>query len=301
MCPKTDKEAEENTAEAAAIQNLENVKKLQLEVENLKLELQKARSTPSGKIGLILAIPGILALVAAVLNNSNVLAFIGLGLTFWGALFFFVRPARYVHSSLVDSTALPIYKTIDRIVADLRYKGRSYYIPPYPKEVYLPEHLKGLKDTVVFISADAGGMPSIEELAKGKFMLANPNGICVAPPGLGILAQFEKELRKDTAKLQLAELCETIPPLVVENLRLAQELEMKVEEDAVYLKMLDSAYKNLYVGEEKLKSVQFLGCPLASAIACALAKASGKMVTIQSVKPSIDGQTIEVQYRILEG
>ncbi|MEM2780755.1 MAG: hypothetical protein QW791_07830 [Candidatus Bathyarchaeia archaeon] len=304
MCPETSKkvETEEKTAEMTTTQYLiETIKQLQEEVENLRLELKKAKSIPSGKIGFAFAIPGILALVAAVLNNSNILAFIGLGLAFWGALFFFVRPVRYVQSSLIDSTALPTYKTIDRIVADLKYKGKSYYIPPYPKEVYLPEYLKGLKDPVVFISADTGGMPSIEELAKSKFLLANPNGICVAPPGLGILTQLEKELGKDSSKLQLTELCEALPPLVVENLRLVRELEMKVEEDTAYLKMLDSVYKSLYAEKEKLRSVHFLGCPLASAIACALAKASGKMVTILKVNTSADGQIIEVRYRMVEG
>jgi len=242
-----------------------------------------------------------LALISSILNNSNILAFIGLGLTFWGVLFFFVRPVRYVQSSLLDSTAISTYKTIDRIIKDLKFKGKSYYIPPYPKEVYLPDYLKGLEDPVVFISADAGGMPSIEELAKSKFILKNPKGICVAPPGIGLLAQFEREIRKDIAKLQLTELCETLPPIIVESLQLAKEIEMKIEDNQIYVKILDSTYKNLYRLEENLKSVHLLGCPLASAIACSLAKASGKMVTIQRDNVSIDAQTIEVWYHAVEG
>jgi hypothetical protein len=183
----------------------------------------------------------------------------------------------------------------------LKFKGESYYIPPYPKEVYLPEYLKGLKENVVFISADTGGMPPVEELAKSKFLLENPNGICVAPPGLGLLALFEKELRKDVVKLQLGELCESLPPLIVESFQLVKEMEMKAEDNQVYVKMLDSAYKNLYTAEENLKSVHFLGCPLVSAIACAIAKATGRMVTIQKDNISLDGQTIEVWYNLVKG
>jgi hypothetical protein len=186
MCPEkkpqTAKEIEDKASELATTQYLiEAVKQLQVENENLKFELKKAKSIPSGKVGLAFIIPGALALAFSILNNSNTLAFIGLGLTLWGALFFFVRPVRYVQSSLLDSTALSTYTTIDRIIRDLKFKGKSYYIPPYPREVYLPEYLKGLKETVVFISADTGGMPSIEELAKSKFLLENPNGVCVAP------------------------------------------------------------------------------------------------------------------------
>lgn len=297
MSKSEDKSSELTTTEYL----IETIKQLQTENENLKLEVKRAKGIPSGRIGLAFIIPGVLALVFSVTNNSTILAFIGLGLTFWGALFFFVRPVRYVQSNLLESTALSTYTTIDRIIKDLRYKGKSYYIPPYPKEVYLPEYLKGLKEPVVFISADTGGMPSIEELAKSKFLLENPNGICVAPPGLGLLAHFEKELGKDAAKLQLNELFESLPPIVVESLQLAKELEMNIVDSQVYLRMLDPLYKTLYRAEKELKSIHFLGCPIASAIACALAKATGKMVLIQKDNVSPDGQTIEVWYSILEG
>ncbi|MEM3697195.1 MAG: hypothetical protein QXQ94_06820 [Candidatus Bathyarchaeia archaeon] len=300
MCSEHKKE--DKASELTTTQYLvETIKQLQAEIENLKAELKKVKGIPSGKMGLAFIIPGVLALTLAVVYNSNILAFIGLGLTFWGALFFFIRPLGYVPSSLLDSTAISTYTTIDRIIRDLKFKGKSYYIPPYPKEVYLPDYLKGLKDPVVFISADTGGTPSIEELAKGKFFLKNPNGICIAPPGLGLLAQFEKELRRDLAKFQLAELCETLPSIIVESLQLAKEVEMKIEDGQVYLKMLDSVHKDLYRLEENLKSVHMLGCPVASAIACALAKTSGKMVTLQKDDVSVDGRTIEVWYRMIEG
>jgi hypothetical protein len=296
------REKEDKTSELTTTQYLiETIKQLQVENENLKLEMKKLKGAPSGKIVLAFIIPGALALTFSIINNSTILAFIGLSLTFWGVLFFFVRPIRYVQSSLLDSTALATYTTIDRIVKDLKFKGKSYYIPPYPKEVYLPDYLKGLKDPVVFVSADTGGMPSLEELAKSKFLLENPNGICIAPPGLGLLLHLEKEMGKDAAKLQLTELCESLPLVVVESLQLAKEMEMKIENNQIYLRMLDPAYKNLYGTEERLKSVHFLGCPIASAVACALAKATGKMVLIQKDNVSPDGQTIEVWYRLIEG
>ncbi|TET65754.1 hypothetical protein E3J49_00810 [Candidatus Bathyarchaeota archaeon] len=306
MCPdKTQRtqETENEPVELTSTQYLiETIEQLQANNENLKLELTKARRIPSGKIGITLIIPGALSLIFSIMNNSQVLAFIGLGLTFWGALFFFVRPIKYVKSSLLDSTAISSYHTIDRIIKDLKYKGKSYYIPPYPKEIYLPEHLKGLKNMIVFISEDSGpDMPSIEEIAKSKFLLKTPKGICVAPPGLGLLTQFEKELRTDITKLELTDLCDSLPQLILENFQLAKEIEMKTEKNQVHLKIYDSIYKNLYSREQNLKSIHFLGCPLVSAITCAIAKTTGKIVTIHQDKTSLDGQTIEVWYRFIEG
>jgi hypothetical protein len=269
------------------------------EDENVKLTRSKFLN--SIRISLALLVPGILSLALSITANSQVLAFIGLGLTFWGALFLFVRPLHYVESSLLDSTALSAYLTIDRITKDLKQKGKAYYIPPYPEEVYLPNHLKGLKDMVIFISTEtAASTPSIEEMAKGKFFLENPEGICITPPGLGLLAQIEKELKRDLTKLDLNELCEALSQLIPENLQLAREAELKLEDNKqVYLKLVDSAYKRLYT-QQDLKSVATLGCPLVSAVACAIAKSTGKAVHIAKTKTTPDQQTTETWIRITE-
>lgn len=312
MSSETREEIEHKTTESSATHLAETLKRMESEVESLKLEIKRMKRVPSGKIGIAFIVPGALALIFSILNfstlnipilinNSNVLAFVGLSLTFWGALFFFIKPIRYVQSSLLDSTAISTYTTIDKIVKDLKLSGKGYYIPPYPKEVYLPKHLEGLKETVVFIPAGDSGIPSIEELARSKFILKNPSGICVAPPGLGLLAQFEKELRKEIAGFQLSELCESLPSVIIENFNLAKDVEIKAENDQVYAKIFDSTYKGIYTMEENLRSIHSLGCPLVSAIACAIAKATGKIVTIQKDELSPDGQIIEVWYRFVEG
>ena len=166
----------------------------------------------------------------------------------------------------------------------------------------LPEYLKGLKEMKVFISADKGSsIPSIEEMAKNKFLLKNPKGICVAPPGLGLLTQIERELRKDLTKLDLNSLCENLPKVLTEDLQVAKEMEIKTEENGVYIKISDSTYSDLYSKERNLKSVHLLGCPLVSAIICATAKATGKIVTIDKDKFSPDNKTVEVWCRFIGG
>lgn len=295
-----EQKTEDESAELSTIQYLvETIKRLQIENENLKLELTKSRRIPSGKIGIIFLVPGVLSLAFSVYTGASELAFIGLGLTFWGALFFFVRPIKYVKSSLLDSTAITSYSTIDRIIEDLNYKGKGYYIPPYPKDVYLPEYLKGLKDMIVFISAESTStMPSIEEMAKSRFILEEPKGISIAPPGLGLLTLFEKELKTDLTALELSELSDNLTKIILEDFQLAKEIEIKPEQDMIHVKIVDSTYKNLYT-KENLKSVHSLGDPIVSAIACAIAKTTGKMVTIQKDKLSPDEQTIQVWLQIL--
>ena len=282
------------------------VKYLQLlESENKALtqELLKYRRLPSRKIGFTLLIIGALVLVASfVATTSTVLAFIGLGLTFWGALFLFAKPIKFVRSTLLDSTALSSYTTIDRIIDDLNYTGKPIYIPPYPKEAYLPEYLKGLKEMVVFISAeDITTMPSIEEMAKRQFLVKNPEGICITSPGSGLASLFEKELRADFTKIDLDGLYNSLPTVIVNNLELASNFEIDAEKELIHVKITDSVYKDLYSIEHKLKSIHSVGCPLTSAVACALAKTTGKLVTITKSNISPDLKTIEVWYQTVEG
>ncbi|MGQ9566056.1 MAG: hypothetical protein ACUVT5_05875 [Candidatus Bathyarchaeales archaeon] len=260
-----------------------------------------SRISSSVKIAVVFVVLGMLSLAFSIINNSSILAFIGLGLTFWGALFFLVRPVTYVKGTLLDASAASLYATVDRIIRDFNYKGKGFYIPPYPKEVYLPEHLKGLKEMIVYISAGTTDkMPSIEEIAESKFIIENPEGITISPPGAGLLTQFERELRIDLTKIDLGSLCESLPQLIIENFQLAKEIDLKTENGRVQLTMVDSMYKRLY-REEDQKSVYLLGCPIASAIACAIAKTTGKIVTIQSVKVSPDTESITILYNLIKG
>jgi len=262
--------------------------------ENMPPKLARLSNVAlAGKIGVVLITPGVLALVFSIVTDSQVLAFVGLGLTFWGALFFLVQPSRLVQESLLDATAAASYSTIDRIMSNLKYKGKCWYIPPYPKQAYLPEHLKGLKEMIVFISANGSSeLPSIEEIANKRFILQNPKGVSITAPGAGLLDQLENELKLDPTQTDLQTLCETLPQQILENFQLAKEIEMKPEGDSIQLRIAGSVFRSLYI-QEGLKSVHQLGCPLISALACAVAKTTGKAVTILALNFNSETDTTE--------
>jgi hypothetical protein len=271
-----------------------------LKSQNLKLKRRVDRSL-STTISALFLISGILSLALSLYAASQILALIGLGLTFWGALFLFLKPMNFVEGSLLYNAAVSEYSTIDRIINEFDYKGKGYYIPPYPKDVYLPEYLRSLKDLVVFIPAEKDNtMPAIEEIAKGKFISKNPAGALITPPGSGILTQIEEKSKVDFTKIGLNELDAVLPSLILQNLNLAKEMGMNINGNQAHLTIVDSLYKNLYSARNNLKSVNLLGCPIASTVACAIAKASGRNVLIQKQQVSPDGSVIDVWYRIVQ-
>jgi len=267
----------------------------------LKREPSESKQTLSNRIGLVFLFSGALVLIASYLATSTVLAFIGLGLTFWGGLFLFARPVKFVKSIILDSTAISSYATIDRITEDLNYNGRPIYVPPYPKEAYLPDYLRGLKEMIVYIpSQDVVAIPAIEEMAKKQFLVKSPKGICIPAPGYGLVSLIEKELKHELAQVDTDQLFSSLPTIITRGLELAREFEISKENGLVHVKVLDSVYQGLYSAELGFKSVHSVGCPLTSAVACALAKTTTKLVTIVKDAVSPDLRSIEVWYKTLE-
>lgn len=257
-------------------------------------------SSFSSRISVFFFISGILSMIFSIYSESQIFALIGLGLVFWGALFVLMRPLKLVEATLLYNTSVSAYLTTDRIINDMGYEGKAYYIPPYPEDVYIPEYLKGLKASVVFISANNDlKMPSIEEMAKGRFFSKGKKGVLLAPPGLGILSQIEDKTKINFTDMGLDKLCEILPTLMLQDLSLAKNLTMELDGDQVHLQMFDSLFQGLYSSKSNLKSINFLGCPIVSAVACAVAKTSGYPVNIQKIELSRDDLDIQVWYQIL--
>jgi hypothetical protein len=287
---------------ARATPSVKSLEDLQRENERLESELGNLNQKPSKRIGIIFLAIGAFMLCVSFVASSTVLAFIGLGLTFWGGLFLFIRPVKFVRGIIIDSSLAGSYATIDRMLRDPDYKGKPIYIPPYLEEASVPKDLRGLKEITVFIPAeDIRTVPAVEERASKQFLVKNPKGICITPPGYGLTTLFEKEIKIEFTEIDLEQLCGTLPTIVVNNLELAREFEINREKDIIHIKIIDSVYKNLYSSEQDFKSIHSIGCPLTSAIACALAETTARAVIIVGDSVSSDSKTIEVWFQILEG
>jgi len=210
-----------------------------------------------------------------------------------------ITPKKYMEVSLLGITSLPNYQTVDRIIGSFQRKPTAYHIPPSPKDASLPEHLQGFKDMAVFITSDSEeATPDIQELSEGRFIIDKPSGVVIIPPGGALLAAIEKRTNVDFAKLSLQELCETLPRFFLEVAGLADDIELAItDQSSVKLKLTNSIYKNLYVQENRPKSISLLGCPLVSAITCAIAKTTGKPTIIEEQKTSPQGLRLQVSIK----
>jgi len=275
---------------------VERIQKLEREKESLRLKLWKQERRPSGIITYVFLVFGVAALVISILASSTILAFIGLSLTFWGALLLFIKPLKYVKPSLIDSTAISSLKTINQVVSDLNYEGKAVHLPP------LPYFLKGYKGGAVYISSRKDQLlPPVEELAGERAFLKNPKGIRLVPPGVDLTNLYEEELGKEFLQVDFEYLKANLPNLFVHTLEIATNLTLEKENNRIHVKIEGSLFKDFCRQVTTFGNVcSSFGCPLCSSLACTLARALGKPIIIEKAGLSPDGNTIDAYFSTLE-
>jgi hypothetical protein len=257
------------------------------------------RKDNSGAFAGVFLSLGILLLAFSMLMGMQIAAFAGLGLTLWGAIFALARNGRYVESNFLDGNAKSAYSTLGRIIEEMHHDGHAFYIPPYPQDANLPDYMKNLKEPVVFIGESFDGKPSVDELTAGKFLSQKNHGMFIVSPGSSILTQMENELKREFNRTSLEELSYVVPRILAET-RLAKRIEIRVGSDGtVNLKVTGSVYESVYSSESTKKSSSMLGCPIVSAVATAIAKASGKTVIIKELALTPHGSSVNVVFSVL--
>jgi hypothetical protein len=92
-----------------------------------------------------------------------------------------------------------------------------------------------------------------------------------------------------------------MPKLFIEDLEIAQDFEMETENNKILVKIKNSVYNTTDMKtEQPLSTYSTLGSPLSSAIACTLAKATGKPIIIEKQQTSEDGRDLTIEYRTID-
>ena len=249
---------------------------------------------PPITVGYALLFFGLTALIFSILYTSSILAFIGLGLTFWGALLLYIKPERYVKSTLLNSTTLSTLTTLNQIIKEHNPKGKPIYLPP--------RRLEEIKTGKTFIPyKKETTIPPPEEVAQEKLILKNPDGLLLTPPGVALTNLYEDTIGTSFTRVDLPGLQSNLPKIFIEDLEIAENLEINQKNNQIHIKISGSVYQDFCQQAQKLPHIcGSVGCPLCSSLAIALTRTAGKPVIIEKTQPSQDGKTIEAYYRIIE-
>jgi len=231
-------------------------------------------------------------LAGSVYYSSYILAFIGLGLTFWGALFLYIKFTKYVRLDLMNAACSSNLDNIERILAPIETHLKGIHLPP--------KNLSDYTSSLVFIPAKPNQrLPSSAETNPKELRSPNATGFFITPPGLALSKLFEEELKRSFTEITLSEL-ETQLPKLFEELQITKYLSLTSQGNTLTVEIRNHIYKDLSEETAKLEKTRLLvGSPIASALACVFAKATGKPITIENEETTQQGTTT-IQYDILE-
>ena len=260
----------------------------------LILGLRLARRKGQSLSGYILLPLGLVALVSSIYYESSILAFIGLGLTFWGALLGYARPKPHVRADILEATATSAITTVNQLLETTDAQGNPVYLPP--------TQLKEFKSGRVFIPIKSESpIAPTSESPQETVPTKNPDGLYLLPPGLGLTNLYEDALGKDFAGSDIDYLKTNLPKLFVEELEIADDAEMTPEGNKIEVKMVRPLLLGpCKEGNKSTNLCHYIGCPLCSSIALALARTTGKPTIIEACTSEDHGKTLDMTFRTLE-
>lgn len=257
---------------------------------------------------------GAISLVASIVYTSSTLAFIGLGLVFWGAVLFYIRPEEYTRKTLLEATLSPLLITLNQMIQEHGYKGDATYLPP--------KYFTNPETTKVYISKIRNAsLPTTEQtqLYENQPICRAAQGLLITPAGIQLSNLLEESLGTSFIRTDLKNLQQNLPKLFIEDLEIAENLEIEMQNDpaekrgddqasvtqkknmTIHARITKPIYGNIFKeAENSPQSSAPIDCPIRSAIAVALTKTTGKPVRIVENKSSEDGNIMEATYEIIE-
>jgi hypothetical protein len=263
---------------------------------------------------LMMLLLGSISLVASVNYDSSVLAFIGLGLVFWAAILFYIKPEEYTRKTMLGTALSPSLTALNQIITKLGYTGDVTYLPP--KYFTNPETTKICISKYKYASLPT---PIQTQRYEDQPVARTIQGLLLfTPTGIQLSKLLEKSLGKSFIRTDLKDLHEHLPEIFIEKLEIAENLELKTENEAIqteggslppfmhvqnvkiHARITKPFYGTPLKRDEETSRAGLIGDPIFSAIAIAITKATGKPVRIADIMGYEGSNTTEATYEIIE-
>lgn len=243
-------------------------------------------------IGIAL-ITGVAMIVLSALNDSSFLAIMGVSVSFWSMLLLFFTPTKHAFLSLLKASASASGTNIERSLIEFDLAEKGVYLPP--------QNLRNFESSLVFVPKTLRtALPTSDETTD-KLFNEKKTGLFFTPPGLALSVMFENELGLSFRKISLPQMQSVIKRLF-DNLKFAEDAQVRIQDRTITLEVTGSIFNTLCseTRNSQPRTHAQVGCILASAFACAFAKASDKPITIQKDTLNPDTKTLIIEYRMEE-
>ncbi len=264
--------------------------------ENEQPEPKSDKQRKRGKItlinlGYIFLIVGILFITLSIDFSNKIYGLIGTSIIFWGAILIYFEPQNYVSKEVSMDTTLTYYKYINEIRKELNFKGRPLY--------FTPSNIFGLKNSVIILPKNEKNEYDIVNISSYK-PFSTQSQLIIIPPGQSLSEKIEDKLTTRFSSIEIIDFQSIIGNVIVDDLELAKNIHINVEETDIKVEINDSLFINLFSENEESEFYKHLGDPLTSAIACAISRSTHKPVIIDNIVETHNDRKIRVSFKIID-
>lgn len=232
--------------------------------------------------------------VISAFYSSSFLAILGVAIITGGGILLYITPSKHVPLTLLNASTEATASNIERLITELNLSGKGVYLPP--------KNLKSFDSSLIFIPENLETSLPTSESSNEQLFTKEKTGVFITPPGSALSRFFEEKLGYSFTKTNFEEIQSKLPKLLVEDLELAQNVEIQIKGNIVTVKITGSIFDEICrQTDSQPKTHKQVGCLLTSAIACGLAKVTGKPITIQNETRNQETKITRTEYQILEG
>jgi hypothetical protein len=255
--------------------------------------MPKIERTRINQVTIVMLTIGAALVALSVLNASSFLAIFGVSIAFWSAILLYITPTKHVPLTLLNASTDANASNIERLLIEHNLAEKGVYLPP--------KNLENLESSLVFVpNTPKTTLPTPEETSE-KLFSEQKTGLFLTPLGFSLSRLFEQELGTSFTKIDLPHMQRTISKLLVQDMEIAENAQIQIQDRTITVEITGSIFNTLcQETNSQPRTHEQVGCLLASAIACALAKATGKPITIQKETQDPETKITQIKYRMEE-
>jgi hypothetical protein len=241
---------------------------------------------------IILIIFGIITIITSAIFSSSFLAIFGTSFIFWCSIVLFITPTKYVPLALLTASTTVNISNTERILAGMGFDQKGVYLPP--------KNLKDIESSLLFVPKFSGQeLPSSEEVTMFDLLNNKHNALFLTPSGFALSKIFEKQAGLSFTKIDLSGLQKMLIEIIVENLRLAEDINIQIQGTKIMIVLKNSVFVDDYQETQKKfpRTYNVVGCLFSSSLACVLAKVTGQAIILLN-EEFITG-TSQIEYQML--
>lgn len=224
--------------------------------------------------------------------QGSIIAFVALGLLLIGTLTTFAAPEPLVVSEIVSRAVSPSAENLALILDSILPKCRALHVP---------RATLGGVSQVLLVLWKGANMPIIGSggFEKEISLTWSSNSKVLEPVGNSLLKGYEKAIKRDFLELDIQQLARFLNKAIVPELQLASGFSFRELSASRYEAVWTKAtVVHTCLSKESSNHPEL--CCLCSSVACALAKARGRAVWIESSISNDAGLQVTTTYRVYE-